>query len=167
MNNTPTFQNPMWTDEEIAEQHQRIHMTSEEKRRREEETGEDPFAVLGKMVKVASKHLWRKVSQKDLLSKQKAKDETGGDPEPNHDEENGYGENTDETESPRPAPGDISPTDEPRRVLATISSNGESGQMEHHDDDHLLDVGQTETIVEGHSKYSWVKGNREELDRTG
>jgi hypothetical protein len=28
--------------------------------------------------------------------------------------------------------------------------------MEHHDDDQLSDVGQTETIVEGHTKYSWV-----------
>jgi len=149
LNGTPTYQtvNPMWTDEETAEHRMRIRMTAEERRQREEEAGEDPFVILGKMVKVASQHIWKKVSQKT-----NGKDETGDLKQ--HDEENEGGDT--EAESPRSMAGDIPPCDEPRRILATIHSNGKSGQMEHHDNDQFSDVGQTETIVEGHTKYSWV-----------
>jgi hypothetical protein len=162
----------MWTDEEITEQTKRITMTHEERRRREEEAGEDPFVMLGKMVKVASKHIWRKVSQKDMskyTAKAKAKDERGGNSLPGHDDKNDHAEETRDEDESRPspvAPGDISSTVECRRVLATISSNGEPGQMEHDEDDHLSEVGQTETIVEGHTKYSWVTGKSEELERS-
>lgn len=157
MPNNQTGNSTLWTAEEIAEQRQRIHMSAEERRRREEE---DPFVVLGKMVKVASKHIWRKVSNKDLSkqSKQKVKEET------KHDEEN-EDDGDEEAEWPRPVPEYISPTSESLQALTTVLSNGESGQMEHRDDDPLLDVGQTTTVVEGHTKYSWMKEKSEELER--
>lgn len=140
----------MWTDEEIAEQHERIRMTAEDRRRRPEEAEEDPFVMLGKMVKVASQHIWKRVSQKT-----NEKDKTD-DLDLNYDEENEDDGDSTEAASPRFMTGDISPSDKPRRILATIHSNGKSEQLEHHDDDQFLDVGQTETIVEGHTKHSWV-----------
>ena len=148
----------MWTDEEIAEQHERIRMTDEQRRGRGEETGEDPFVMLGKMVKVASQHIWKRVSQKT-----NGKGETG-ESALKHDEEN-EGDADAELESPRSMTGDISPSDEPRRILATIHSNGKFGQMSHHDDDQFSNVGQTETIVEGHTKYSWIALERSASDQ--
>ena len=164
MNATPTYQtaNPMWTDEEVADHRRRFQVTAEEGTQREEEAGEDPFVVLGKLVKVASKHIWRKVSQKDLSKKAK-RDEFTGVPEHEENEQHDGGVNNKQgAESPQTGQGDISsPITEPRRIL-----DGESGQTKHHGDDHLSDVGQTETIVEGHTKYSWVEGQREELERS-
>lgn len=168
MNETPIYQtsNPMWTNEEIAEQRKRINMTPEERRQREEEAGDDPLALLGKMVKVASKHIWKKVSQTDLSKyKAKAADEKGGDSGPENGEKNVHKETGDEDER-AVAPGDTSATAGSRRVLATISSNGELGQTEHEEDEHLSKVGQTETTVEGHTKYSWVTGKSKEPERS-
>lgn len=141
--------NPMWTDEELAEQ-QRVAI---ERRRLEEEDGEDPFVTLGKLVKVASKSIWRKVSQKDLSKKRKADEEA-------------------EAEQKKSASldGKVEPSEvhtESREILGTITQNGDDRTLgvETDKEKRFLTVGQTETIVEGHTKYSWINGSLEGSER--
>ncbi|RDB22292.1 hypothetical protein Hypma_010622 [Hypsizygus marmoreus] len=164
--------NPMWTDEELDKQ--RILQVAETRRRRPREEGdveevdevgdvEDPFLALGKIVKVASRTIWRKVSHKELSSKQKAKEARGkGDGE-------GEGKNSlpPTPASENPAPESLPPPVEiieERHVLATITSNGEDvpGNKDAVEGELLLSVSQTETIVEGHTKYSWANDKTED-----
>jgi hypothetical protein len=142
--------NPMWTDEELAEQQQAA--IQERRRQEEEDEAEDPFLVLGKMVKVASKNIWRKVSQKDLSKKRKK------------DEEEDKKKATTVAERNADIHPDV-PT-EPRAVLATITQNGDPLVTEAEEEERFLTVGQTETIVEGHTKYSWVNGSLDSSERT-
>ncbi|KAF8891359.1 hypothetical protein BD779DRAFT_199139 [Infundibulicybe gibba] len=59
----PMPTNPMWTDEETRA------VSHRQPRRQSDEELEDPFVALGKMVKGASKQLWRKVSNKEKEGK--------------------------------------------------------------------------------------------------
>ncbi|KAF9469441.1 hypothetical protein BDZ94DRAFT_1244473 [Collybia nuda] len=137
--------NPMWTDEELAEQ-QRVAYA--ERMKLEEEEGEDPFVALGKMVKVASKNIWRKVSQKDLSKKRKKDEET-------------------EQKKSVSADGTVESADAPRETLGEIVQNGDDHTVGAvlDEEERFLTVGQTETIVEGHTKYSWVTGSLEGSER--
>lgn len=114
---------PMWTDEEMQ------RMVAERNGQSPSRESDDPFASLGKMVK----GVWRKVNKKPG-----EKEEKGG-------EANG-----------RPPNGVVVAE---RVVLAPISGDNTSLQEqggvweEEVGDRFPLNVGQTETIVEG--QYSW------------
>ncbi|KAJ7772959.1 hypothetical protein DFH07DRAFT_952931 [Mycena maculata] len=121
---------PMWTDEEVERHTQRI--LAEHGSPRAESDVDDPFLMLGKMVKGAGRQLWRKVSNKKPVEG----DEGGGN---------------------RAVVGAVVIAE--RVVLAPISGDNTSTQEEggvweeEVGDRFPLNVGQTETIVEG--QYSW------------
>lgn len=142
----------MWTNEEL-EEHQPVQANV----RSTQETGGgedgDPLLAFGKMVKVAGKSIWKKVSNKDL-SKQKEK----------RTNEKSSASPVTITENGEPEPEQATPViTEQHHALATITTNIKDVPGSNEDDaDQFLSVGQTETIVEGHTKYSWVNGKTEE-----
>ncbi|KAF5386617.1 hypothetical protein D9615_001541 [Tricholomella constricta] len=160
--------NAMWTDEEMEQQRQ---VAMNEARRRhyqhhyydedEDMEGEDPFLALGKLVKGAGKSIWRRVSQRDLAKKGKAKEKEKGvegevesSPGGGEGDENRSGRGTEvEAESTSA----VSESEQQRHVLATITPNeGDAAEIDADDDEHFRLVGQTETIRDGHAKYAWI-----------
>ncbi|KAJ7706924.1 hypothetical protein B0H17DRAFT_1034856 [Mycena rosella] len=135
---------PAWTDEEVERHTQRILAERSGQPLRERE-GDDPFLTLGKMVKGAGKQFWRKVNNKRP----------------------GEGE-----EKEKDAGGGVVVAE--RMVLGTISADNtgtpsqeEGGVWEEEVGDRFpLNVGQTETIVEG--QFSWSAAHlKPSLEDTG
>lgn len=187
---------PMWTDEELAQR------GGSQLQVRDEEELEDPFLMFGRMVKGAGKQLWRKVSHKDI-QKEKEKDEKGKEStkvgEEGDKEEDGPapGKKEKEAETRRSGSQDLGTAEggssadtdpaQPQGVETPIlrrstedppgrtddveqQNNGGEGRVWEEE------VGQTETIVEGHTKYSWAssveipprpQGKRRALERRG
>ncbi|KAH6895018.1 hypothetical protein BKA70DRAFT_792112 [Coprinopsis sp. MPI-PUGE-AT-0042] len=86
----PPSHDPMWTEEELAEARARQLAAAEKERKKAEAkanggkgTEEDPFLVFGKLVKGASRQLWKKVAKKD--KKGQGAQEGAGDVETHDD----------------------------------------------------------------------------------
>ncbi|KAJ6531561.1 hypothetical protein DFH09DRAFT_1182777 [Mycena vulgaris] len=131
---------PMWTEEEVQRHAQRV--LAERAGQSPQRDIDDPFLTLGKMVKGAGKQLWRKVN-----NNQKRPGEGG-----------------------EKAKGGVVVAG--RLVLATIPADNtpsreEGGVWEEEVGDRFpLNVGQTETIVEG--QYSWSAAQlKPSLEDTG
>ncbi|KIK06144.1 hypothetical protein K443DRAFT_674703 [Laccaria amethystina LaAM-08-1] len=139
---------PMWTEEEM-EEHKRRQVEQHRLRVMKEEGGEgvdDPLLVLGRLVKGAGKQLWRKVSHRD-------RDRQGREREKEKDGKERDGREKEKTKA----------EDAVRLALTTISSNGEGktedtptkekededGRTVWEDANDFLNVGQTETFLEG------------------
>jgi hypothetical protein len=141
---------PMWTEEEM-EEHKRRQVEQHRLRVMKEEGGEgvdDPLLVLGRLVKGAGKQLWRKVSHRD-------RDRQGREREKDGKER--------EREKEKDGKEKTKAEDAVRLALTTISSNGEGktedtptkekededGRTVWEDANDFLNVGQTETFLEG------------------
>lgn len=146
----------MWTDEELEQQ--RLDQDAKKKRTSlDGEEGTDPFLALGKIVKGAGKSIWRKVSNKDLSKQTKEQTDENG----KKSTSSSVGAR-DSSEIPESAPTIPEPPEE-RIILAPIIPNGDNtSENDEESDERFLSVGQTETIVEGHTKYSWVNGKEED-----
>jgi hypothetical protein len=144
----------MWTDEEL-QKHRKAVMNGE----RDYDEDDDPFLVLGKLMKDAGKTLWKKVSNKEL--KGKIAEECS--PEAPKD-----------ASSPVEKPTSRPPVDgEPWMVLTVtevptekdvhvLPDTADTTTSDVQEDDYDPKLG-TQTIVEGHTKYSWIKGKEDEL----
>lgn len=139
------------------EQH-RLRMMQVSQKTMKQGSGEDddPFLVLGRLVKGASKQLWRKVSHKDREGKDK----------------DGKKRGEVEVKSPTEAlsgddagPKALGVAAQSRPVLTTISQNVEDQKentpTKEEDEegreeigDNFSNVGQTETFLEGREQYS-------------
>ncbi|KAF8077635.1 hypothetical protein FPV67DRAFT_1462469 [Lyophyllum atratum] len=156
--------NPMWTEEEIEQQRE---IAMQEGRRRhyqhhyvDEDEGEmdDPFVAFGRMVKVAGKSIWRKVSHKDLARTQKEGGKGVQEGEGKKGIDGGEGD-----ENRTGADVLALTSGEQRHVLATIGQNGEDvSDSKDSDEEHFRTIGQTETIREGHTKYTWITEGTDE-----
>jgi len=124
-----------------------------------EQVDEDPLQALGRIVKVASKTLWKQVSNKDVPAAAAAA--ATSMPNPMVDSK---GKEDSETGSWTSI--EVSPPPTLRPILGSISSNLTSNAADHHVDEEglvweeeignsfPLDISQTETIIEGRAVYS-------------
>ncbi|TFK36347.1 hypothetical protein BDQ12DRAFT_686771 [Crucibulum laeve] len=152
----PVQQNPMWTEEELEQQRLKQDKMNEKK----EGDVEDPFVALGRMMKGAGKTLWRRMSQKEL-SKTRAMEE---EKEKNSDESGERHSSLEDSEGPKQEKPLSTAKDPSRTVLAPLFSNGEETEHkveeegrvweEEIDDRFPLNIGQTETIIEGRGLYT-------------
>ncbi|KAJ7171950.1 hypothetical protein C8R46DRAFT_1084321, partial [Mycena filopes] len=157
---------PMWTDEEV--QRHTAAILAERAGQTPTSTNprgdgdDDPFMTLGRLMKGAGKQFWRKVQHK------KPGEGPGeGEKDKEKEREKDSKEKTSGEENQRPPNGTgngVVFAERERLVLPTsISGVGgadseeeRGGVWEEAVDDRFLSVSQTETIVEGQSRYSWT-----------
>ncbi|TFK30256.1 hypothetical protein FA15DRAFT_699799 [Coprinopsis marcescibilis] len=175
--------NPQWTAEELAQARMRqVADAMEKERERTEarysaENDEDPFMVFGRLVKGASKQIWRKVAKKDRNQQEgdKEKDKSSEEDKENENASNGlqsdnpFSNQTEPSEAHKPEdqngpPRLPSPPRDTDPQFNTLLEPSSGPSPEHKEprktfwgdgpqSDFLREVGQTETIVEGKPKY--------------
>ncbi|KAG6907081.1 hypothetical protein DXG01_010653 [Tephrocybe rancida] len=163
--------NSMWTEEELEQQrelamnegqrrHSQHHLLSDE-----EDAMDDPFLALGRMVKVAGKSIWRKVSNKDLSKQNKKEKEKGTKEEELKDqeekevegkssEESADGTSAEEEEEEE----EPTPLEKQRYVRPPTPPKSDDSEDKDEDgsEEGFRTIGQTETIREGDAKYVWI-----------
>lgn len=141
------YQTSIWTDPEVLPVPPQAKTTSVTPSKSSED---ESRSTLGKVVKGASKTLWRRVSNKRLRASEKS---VSSDPASDLHPRSGSGMDS-ESVSSGPSAG------EQTHVLATISGPNvvDNTVQVIEEEIRVWDerVGQTETMVEGQSKYSWA-----------
>ncbi|KAF8163672.1 hypothetical protein B0H34DRAFT_795351 [Crassisporium funariophilum] len=195
----------MWTDEEMEEQRRRHEALAARhaqysataaalaaredeqeddeddkrsgKKRGDDEDVDDPFLVLGRMMKGAGKTFWRKVSNKDMAAAAAA-GRGKEDLERHTRKSNLRSASPMRVTSGSPANDEQETLPTPRPILATITSNSnieyheeareaEEGGVWEEEIGHSfpLNVSQTETVIEGRAIYSMPTSKGEALSK--
>jgi len=152
--------NPMWTDEEMEQQARRSSG------QREYTEDDDPFLVLGKLVKDAGRQLWKKMSNKDLKSKGQngPQESTDVPPVPAIPPTSEDGTLAESAVSSAAQASSSQDTDKDSWTVLehTIpQTNDEVEVSEKKEDDYDPAFG-TQTIVDGRAKYSWPEDKANE-----
>ncbi|EAU88695.1 hypothetical protein CC1G_01068 [Coprinopsis cinerea okayama7 len=171
-------QNPMWTEEELAEARARqVAAAMEKERQRREQKAnaqdddEDPFMVFGRLVKGASKQIWKKVakkeSKKDIGEKDREGDEKDGEGKEKSSEDSGEVKRSGDGSAP-PTPIALQQSDSlgdqgrPPRLRSILNNSTphvtdepeEEGRVweEEIGQEFLLSIGQTEAMIESRTQ---------------
>jgi len=136
-----------------------------------EQVDEDPLQVLGRIVKVAGKTLWKQVSNKDVAAAAAAA--ATSMPKPRVDSKG-----QEDYKAGSPTSTEAYPPPTLRPILGSITSNLTSNVDDHHTEEEglvweeeignsfPLDISQTETIIEGRAVYSRSTSKVEVVSRS-